>query len=221
MSTHRMKTTLLPTLRQIVLPLFALALLAQAGCSTLGPTKTAPPVFYALNDVTARPAPVALASTPVLLVTPTRAAAGFDSQRIIYLREAHKLEYFANSEWAEPPARMLGPLLVAALERSAAFRAVVSAGGSAAADYRLDTELIRLQQDFLTRPSSVRFELRAMLIEDRSRRVVAVRQFQAAVAAESEDPYGGVKAANSAVHQVLTELAAFCADAVPPRPVTK
>jgi len=30
------------------------------------------------------------------------------------VREPHKLEYFAHSEWVDPPARMLAPLIVAA-----------------------------------------------------------------------------------------------------------
>ena len=198
-------------------------LLVLGGCSTLSPTTTAPPVFYAFDSVPVRAAAThpALASAPVLTVTPTRAAAGFDSQRIIYLRAPHQLAYFAQSEWVEPPARMLVPLLVESLERGPAFRAVVQTGGSASADYRLDTELLRLQHDFQTRPSRVLLELRATLVDDKTRRVLAVRQFSTQVAASTEDAYGGVVAANSAVQQMLGELAGFCADAIATRPLVK
>lgn len=194
------------------------ALLSLAGCSALGPTTKPPPIFHSLDGppqpaATGRPAP----SAPVLAVTPTRAAPGYDSQRILYQRETNQLEYFANSEWVEPPARLLGPLLLAALERGGAFRAVVPAGGSAAADYRLDTELVRLQQDFLVRPSRVDFVMHATLVDDRTRSVVAVRRFSAVAVAATEDTRGGVLAASGAVQQLLAELAAFCAEAVAAR----
>jgi cholesterol transport system auxiliary component len=43
--------------------------------------------------------------------------------------------------------------------------------------------------------------------------VIAAREFEAVAAAPSEDPYGGVVAANQAVRTVLASLAEFCADA--------
>jgi len=195
-------------------------LLVLGGCSTLSPTTTPPPVFYAFDSGPVRAAAVhpAAVSAPVLAVTPTRAAAGFDSQRIIYLRLPHQLAYFAHSEWVEPPARMLVPLLVGSLERGPTFRAVVQTGGSASADYRLDTELVRLQHDFQSQPSRVLLELRATLVDDKTRRVLAVRQFSTQVAAYTEDAYGGVVAANSAVQKMLGELVTFCADALAARP---
>ncbi len=196
----------------------AVAALALVGaCSTLRPGALPPPTFYSLDRVSVA-APVAVPATtapaaPTLIIAPPHASAGFDSQRIIYVRETHKLEYFAHSEWVDTPSRMLAPLLTAAIENSGAFRAVVLTPSAAAGDLRLDTEIIRLQHEFLTRPSQVRFTLRAYLVEDKTRRVLAWREFDTAVPAASEDPYGGVVAANRAVQTVLADLAAFCAAA--------
>jgi cholesterol transport system auxiliary component len=194
-----------------------LSLMAVGACSTLRPGAPQHPTFYALEGTrAAAPAAVptlAPATAPTLIINPPHAAAGFDSARIIYVRETHKLEYFAHSEWVDPPARMLAPLIVAALENSGAFRAVVLTPSAAAGDLRLDTELIRLQHEFLTQPSRVRFTLRAYLVDDRTRQVLAWRELDAAVPAASEDPYGGVVAANRAVQTVLADLAAFCAEA--------
>lgn len=187
-----------------------------SACSALQPSTQPQPTFYALDNG-ARPAatrPAPPASGPTLVVAQPRAAAGYDSQRIIYVREAHKLEYFAHSEWVDPPARMLGPLLVGAAERSGSFRAVVLTPGSASGDVRLDTEVVRLQHEFQSRPSQVHFTLRATLVEDRSRRVIAWRELDATVPARSDDPYGGVLAANLAVQAVLDQLSAFCAEAM-------
>ncbi len=190
-----------------------LLLLTVGACGALRPAATPHPAFYSLDSAPRAATAAASASTPTLIINPPHAAAGFDSQRIIYVREAHKLEYFAHSEWVDPPARMLGALLVAALENSGAFRAVVLTPGAAAGDLRLDTEIIRLQHEFQGSPSRVRFTLRAYLVNDRTRRVLAWREFDGYAAAASEDPYGGVVAANRAVQDVLEELSRFCAEA--------
>ena len=223
----------LPTARRNIVAAIAhvrwigsgLSALALCACSALSPSATPPPAFYALNGAPgamltpASPNPAstnpaspnpAFAAQPTLIVNPPRAAAGFDSQRIIYLREAHKLEYFANSEWVDPPARMLGTLLVASLQNTGAFRAVVLAPGTAVGEMRLETEIIRLQQDFQTTPSRVHFTLRANLLDEKTRRVLAWREFDATVASATDDPYGGVVAANLAVQAVLRDVATFC-----------
>ena len=194
-----------------------LSLMAVGACNTLRPAATPHPAFYSLDSAQrAAPAPVrstARPAAPTLIINPPHAAAGFDSSRIIYVREAHKLEYFAHSEWVDPPARMLAPLLVAAIENTGTFRAVVQTPSAAAGDLRLDTEIIRLQHEFQTQPSRVRFTLRAYLVDNTTRRVLAWREFEAAVPATSEDPYGGVMAANLAVQAVLEDLSAFCVEA--------
>jgi len=188
-----------------------LTVIAVSACSALFPAATPQPAFYSLDSARGVAPTAAPTTAPTLTLNPPQAAAGFDSPRILYVRETHKLDYFAHSEWVDPPARMLAPLLVTAIENTGAFRAVVLAPSAAGGDLRLDTEIIRLQQEFLTRPSRVRFTLRAYLVDDKTRRVLAWREFDAAVPATSDDPYGGVVAANRAVQTVLGNLAAFCA----------
>lgn len=190
-----------------------LVLVTVCGCSLLKPTKTPPPAFYSLDSPRASTPSAFPDAAPTLIINPPIAAAGYDSARIVYTRESHKLEYFARSEWVDPPARMLAPLLVAAVEDSGAFRAVVLAPSSATGDLRLDTEIIRLQHDFLSQPSQVRFTLRAVLVNNKTRGVIARREFNAVVPSSSENPSGGVAAANHAVQTVLKDLSAFCAEA--------
>lgn len=190
----------------------SLCLAALCACSALRPAATPPLVFYSLDSPPTLAPAVTASGAPVLIINPPRAAAGYDSPRLIYVREAYKLEYFANSAWVEPPAQMLAPLLVAAIANTGAFTSVVQKPGVAAGDMRLDTEIIRLQHDFRTSPSQVRFTLRVNLADSKTRRVLAWREFDAIAKATSEDPYGGVIAANSAVQTVLAQLAIFCAE---------
>ena len=192
-----------------------LCLSALGACSALQPTTTPPTTFYSLDNTAPTTSKIAAASakpsltTTTLLINPTHAAAGFDGPHIIYVREPHKLEYFAHSEWVDPPARMVAALLVAAIEKTGSFGAVVLTPGAASGELRLDTEIIRLQHEFQTSPSRVRFTLRATLVDDKTRRVLAWREFEAIEPARSEDPYGGVLAANRAVQSVLDDLSQF------------
>ena len=195
-----------------------LLLTLAGGCGALFPTTTTmQPSFYSLDNARgAAPtsvAPTVPASAPTLIINPPHAAAGFDSSRIIYVRETHKLEYFSQNEWVDTPARMLAPLIVAAVENSGTFRAVVLTPSAATGDLRLDTEIVRLQHDFGSQPSRVRFTLRAYIVDNTTRRVLASREFDETVDAASRDPYGGVVAANRAVQVVLEHLASFCATA--------
>jgi cholesterol transport system auxiliary component len=192
----------------------ALSLTLVCGCEALQPAVAPLASFFSLGDPRSRAqvAQRAPASAPTLIVNRPHAAAGFDSQHIMYVRQASQLEYYANNEWIDTPARMLAPLIVAAVEQSGAFRAVVQTPSTATGDIRLDTEVMRLQHEFLSTPSRVRFTLRAYLVDNATRRVLASREFEAVAAAPSEDPRGGVMAAHEAVRSVLEELAAFCAE---------
>lgn len=190
-----------------------IAVSALSACGLLQPKSSTPPSYYALEyarislPTTTPRAP--LANAPTLIISPVRAASGFDSQRIIYVREPHKLEYFSHSEWIDTPARMLGPLMVASIEQTGVFRAVVMTPGSAGGELRLDTEIVRLQQDFQTKPSTAQFMLRVYLVDEKTRKVLAWRAFENQASATNDDPRAGVVAANRAVQSVLEELSQF------------
>ena len=197
-----------------------------AGCSgTLLPKPPAAPARHLL-DTGAVAGPAAAAATPqrppagassgalALLVALPRAAPGYGSARMLYQQQPHELQAFAYNEWVDTPAQMLAPLLVRVLQDSGAFAVVLLAPTSAVAGLRLETELIRLHQDFSARPSRLRLTLRAVLLDTRTRQAIAWREFDESVAATSDDPAGGVLAAQQAVQRVLASVAAFCAQQV-------
>lgn len=196
----------------------ALAMSLLGGCSTLLPPAPPPDNIYLLeaNPAPARSTPAARRDL-VLAVSMPRARAGFDTAQMIWVRQAHGLEVYSRNRWADTPARMLAPLLVQALERSGAFHAVVPAPSAVSATLRLDTELVRLQQDFSVHPSRVQFTLNAQLIDIGTRRIIASAEFDETENAATEDAYGGVRAANLALERLLVRLTAFCAEHAPPR----
>ena len=197
------------------LPALLTASLLLGSCTgSLLPKPTAPPARFTLDGPAAPATPphAPAAGAPALVVAVPRAAPGFDSARMVYLRRPQELESFAFHEWVDTPARMLAPLMVRSLQASGAFSAVLLAPTAASGAWRLETELIRLQHDFSRAPSQVRLTLRAVLVDSTNRQVIAWREFDASVAATTDDPAGGAAAAHQAAQQVLAALAAFCAD---------
>ncbi len=193
--------------RRIFLTLVSAVLLA--GCTGLRAPQVDSPNLYVLDaQLTIKAAPVK--RDLVLAVSMPRARPGFDTPQMGYLRQPHELDYFAANRWIDSPSHMLAPLLTHALEQTGSFRAIVQTPGVIAADIRLDTELIRLQQDFQTQPSRVQLTLRAQLIDVVGKRVIAVKLFDETENATSNDAYGGVIAANRVVQRVLGQLADFC-----------
>ena len=190
----------------------------MSGCASLLPAPVAAPTLYKL-ETTSTPANTLSSArtaqsgaTTTLVVNTPRANAGFDSQHIIYVREPYKLEYFAHSEWVDPPARMLTPMLVLSVAHGGAFAAVVPSAIAATGELTLDTEIVRLQQDFSAKPSRVLFTLRAYLLDTQTRKTIASRELETIVTAMSDDPVGGVVAANRAVQTALQQVADFCAE---------
>jgi cholesterol transport system auxiliary component len=187
------------------------AVVLLAACAAVQPPEADHASTYVLKAMPAAGAPRPKRDL-VLEVSVPRARPGFDTPLMVYTQRTNALEYFAKNRWADTPARMLAPLLVQALDHSGGFRAVVQAPSLAAAELRLDTELVRLQQDFSARPSRVQFTVRAQLIDVVARRVLASAEFDETEVAPSDDPYGGVIAANRALGRLLERLAEFCAE---------
>lgn len=218
MKTMKPMKTITPT----GLLVLAAAALLTACSGMLLPKPDQPPARFTLDGgPSALAAKPAAAGAPVLAVDVPRAAPGYDSKRMVYLRRPQELEAFAFHEWVAAPAQMLTPLLVRAIQSGGAFRVVISSPTTAAVAWRLETELLRLHQDFTQQPSRVRLTLRAVMLDGVTRQALAWREFDIGVNAAGDDPVSGALAAQAAAQQLAQAVAAFCAEQVPgaePRP---
>lgn len=189
--------------------MLSMAALTLGGCTLFQPAKTTSISTYSIEvqlDATGTGA-----SEHTLLVSTPEARPGYDSRRMVYTKRPHELEFFTQNQWVDSPARMLTPLLVQTLEKSGKYRAVVTSRSAASADFKLETEIIRLQHEFTTRPSQVHLTVRAQLSDIQGKRVLASREFNIVEASTSEDPYGGVLATNRAAGKLLQQISEFCA----------
>lgn len=195
---------------RLILTLAGLILLAS--CSALrAPQREAAKLYLLDASAAVRPSPIQ--RNLVLAVSMPRASAGFDTPQMAYQQSDHQLQYFAVNRWLDTPASMLEPLLLQTLEQSRGFSAVVRTPSMVTADVRLDTELLRLQQDFSSHPSRVQLTLRVQLIDVSAKRVLASKLFAVAEDAPSDDARGGVIAANRLLQQLLGQVAEFCVSA--------
>ena len=186
----------------------SLAVVVLAGC-TLRLDSSPPPQSYLL-DGSGFSSPMARRSSgKTLLVTAPKAAPGFDSKQIAYIKEPLKLDYYNDSVWSDTPSKMLLPILVRAFEGTGAFKAVIAPPAPTLADMRVDVDVIRLQQEFMTQPSRVRLTARIKVLSMRNGHVLATQVFEVFEPAPSEDAYGAARAANVAVQKLLGDMIPF------------
>jgi cholesterol transport system auxiliary component len=123
-----------------------------------------------------------------------------------YSAREHEVNYYTRNQCADTPAQMVLPLLVQAVERTKIWETVVQMPSTVRGDFQLDTENLELVHEFMQQPSRVRLKLRMQLIGLREHRPLATREFTVVEEASSEDPYGGVVAANRAVGELLKQV---------------
>jgi len=192
--------------------LTGLLLAGLSACSVLPKPKPGNVHQYLLESPAVAGQVPAAAHGPVLVVAPPQAEAALNTARMAYVTRRYGIRYFAHNRWVAAPAHMLEPLMISALQASGGFAAVMAQPASTPAQLRLDTTLIRFQQDFTVQPSRLEVTLRARLTDLSSQRVLATRVFHVSRPAAKADPYAGVVAANEAVKTLLKQLTQFCVE---------
>jgi cholesterol transport system auxiliary component len=182
---------------------------ALAACTFGGAGDPVQHTYLLGGDGPARAAapPADPRAAATLLVGQPQALAGFDTPRMAYVARPHEVSYYAASQWADVPGRMVAPLLARALERTGAWRAVVQGAGAVRADYRVDADSLTVAHELFEKPSRVRLALRLQLVETRERRVLGTRAFEVVEAAPGDDAYGAALAANRALPKLLEQAA--------------
>ena len=188
-----------------------------SACGTLFAPSPPAMHFYTLDG----PAPMAMpaqqaAKSPqadsVLIVALPRAGAGFDTDRIVYMLDEHRLQPYADNQWIDTPPKMLAPLISGALDRTRAFGAVLPASSPVNGRWELQSDIVRLQHEVSA--ARFRFTLRVTMIETRTRAVVFTHEFDGSAPVAAATPAAAVSAANVVVADVLAQMATACAAAV-------
>lgn len=177
------------------------------------PIKTAVSNQYKLESFSAKK--IAQHQTHVsLLVSQPDAIAGYQTEQMMYTNKPFELTNFAHSAWISSPANMLYPLIIQSLQTSHYFYAIASGPDADKTDYRLDTQLFELRQNFLSKPSRVQLVAKVVLTHIADNRVVSSRIITKTVPCPQDTPYGGVLAANQASLGFTAALSNFVIEQV-------
>lgn len=195
------------------------ALTVVAACGSLFAPAPPAPHFYTLDAPTPIAAPALgmataslVISAPVMVVAQPRAEAGFDTDRIVYVLDEHRLQSYADNQWIDTPSKMLEPLISGALWRTGVFAAVLHAPSAVNGRWELQSDIVRLQHEVAA--ARFRFTINVTLIEKQTRTVVLAREFDATAPIIGTGPAAAVAAANVVVADVLRQMAAACASEV-------
>lgn len=144
-----------------------------------------------------------------LLISKPSAMSGLHTGQMLYLKRKFMLEPFAKNAWESPPADMLYPLLVKRFQGSHAFQAIASSPYADKTDYRLDTQLIDLYQDFTAPKSTIKFTAKVAIARVSDNHVLGSKLISRTIPCSQNTPYGGVMAANVAVSSFIEEALHF------------
>ena len=204
--------------------LFLLSILLPfiiVSCSALLPKQTIQTAYYSLDALNLNAqrnvTQMANDNLQAIIICSPKASAGFNTRHIMYSKSPHQLAYFANSEWIDTPSNMLQPMIMLAVKNTGMFSVNLpfvsklskSTAHFASKTLRIETQIDRLLHDFSQKPSVVHLLLRVTILEHATNKVLAQRDFIEQTNAISDNPYGGVMAANQAVNIVLQKLASF------------
>jgi len=185
-----------------------------AGCGLSTPVKLARVSAYTIANTKSLATPRRSKTRLTLLVAQPVASAGYQSAKMVYVNVPYKLKAYADNVWIAPPADMLMPILSQQLRTKGYFHAVVTSPFSGVANYRLDTQLLVLRQEFFRPISVVRLVMQVSLINNANNRVTASRRFQVLVSAPENNAYSGVLATNKAAAILSRRVANFVINSV-------
>lgn len=188
--------------------LLPLALLL-AGCVNFGLAGEDDPralAYYVLEDV-GRPAPPASPAPRTLLLADTTAGAFYDSDGMAFSGSPGTRGYYQYARWSERPGKRFTDLLLMRLDREKVVAAVAQSGSNVRSDLLLLTDIVEFYHDAAQSPGTVRMELRAEVVDLKTRKLLDRKTFVQSIGVSTFDAAGAHKAFNEAATRTLGEVA--------------
>lgn len=148
-------------------------------------------------------------SQKTLFVNLPEALAPYNQPRMVYSVCPNEIGYFTENRWAVSPNRMLLPVMIQAIRNAHCFKKVIGFPTCADTDYRLDTVLVLLKQEFCGQKSYVHVILDATLIDAQNHKVLATKRIHVCTPTQCPTPASGVVAYRCAFDRVLSQLIQF------------
>lgn len=188
---------------QFLLGIISLGLLT----SCFAPVPRTPQTYYFFHPQL--PKISAHQSHHILLVNRPTAATEYATARMAYSMKPFELAYYAHHRWIAPPAIMLQPLLVASLQNTQRFEAVLATPLLRTIHYRLETHLSNIKLNLYSQAPQVEIALQACLVDNDLQHILACNSFDYKQPVTVISPYEDAIATNQLLQRVLTDITQF------------
>ena len=140
----------------------------------------------------------------ILVAVPT-ALKSLDSEMIVVRPGGSEIAYFGDAQWSDSLPKVVQAKLIQTFEDSGRIRSVAKPGDGVIVDYKVVTS-IRAFELIASGSDRAKVELSIKIINDRTGRVRASKQFSATAPASLTSPAKGVAALDVAMDAVLQDV---------------
>jgi cholesterol transport system auxiliary component len=177
-----------------------------AGCGGILPNSGPAPTLFTLTPKNTFRSDIARANWQLVVEEPV-AAGGLDTNRIAIQPTPFEIKYYAEARWTERAPKMVQTLLVESFENSGRIIAVGRQSVGLRSDFNLKSELREFQAELPdgAKIPNVRVKLSARLVRQPRQEIVASRNFEAVVTAQSGTMTDVVVAFDEALGKVLRQ----------------
>lgn len=147
-----------------------------------------------------------------LIIDTVNANPFYDSTQLAYSRSDIARAYYQFAAWTERPGKRLADLVEKRIAARGSFPIVAASTAGLSGDLVLALHLDELFHDAASRPAVARVAVRARLIDQRHRTLIAQRAFDSGVPVEKADAASAVRALSLATTKMLDELATWVED---------
>lgn len=141
-----------------------------------------------------------------LRVSTPLAVAPIDSSRILVKPDANAIRAYQGSRWSNRAPIILGNYLLEAFRRDGRVATVVSDASAVQTALTLTGDLTRFQAEYQDGKPVIHLELNLQLIDERSRRLVASKRFEASHPADGESIENVVEAFGKASNELARQV---------------
>ena len=149
----------------------------------------------------------------IIKLAPIRATRDLTGAEIIYTDARYRRNSYARSRWSDAPVRLLQTLFQVVLEENGRFGAVVPYISASKADLLLESTLFDFSHhinDDETSDGVIRVHF--YLIDNKTKGVIATKEFASSVPASSQNARSAAVALNKAATNVARELVSWLAE---------
>lgn len=176
------------------------------GCSTI----TTPPItrYTLLQDSSTTHSSAQTSYT--LKLSNTKAPYSLSSKSLLYLKDPQEIGAYLYSQWNDAPSALIDAYIATSLAESQLFTTLLPKSSTLQSDLLLESSLTsfyhRIHDD---KTSDGYIDITYVLIDQKTKKMVANKRFVITAPAPSLDAKGGVTALNVATHELSIQSIAW------------